>query len=77
MSTKDFDFPATLEAIVRQVCKEQGLSRRRLDEVRLLVETATENWPVCCRGSCEPCVDECKAAALVVLDRWTRRAPAK
>ena len=38
MSTKDFDFPAALEALVQQVCKEQGLPRRRLDEIRQLVE---------------------------------------
>jgi hypothetical protein len=70
MSTRDFDFPATLEALVQQVCKEQGLSRRRLDEIRQLVESDPENWPVCCRGSCEPCVDESIAAARIVLERW-------
>jgi hypothetical protein len=73
VSTKDFDFPSTLEALIQQVCKERGMPRRRLDEIRQLVESDPDNWPVCCRGSCDPCVDECTAAARVVLERWAAR----
>lgn len=73
VSTKDFSFPGALEALVQQVCREQGLPRRRLDEIRQLVETDPENWPVCCRGSCEPCVDESIVVARIVLERWNAR----
>jgi hypothetical protein len=77
LSTKDFGLPAALEALVQQVCKEQGLPRRRLDEIRQLVESEPSNWPACCKGSCEPCVDECKTAALIVLDRFARLSKPK
>jgi hypothetical protein len=73
MSTRDFDLPGALEAIVREVCEAQGLPRRRLDEIRQLVEADPENWPVCCRGSCEPCVEESIVAARIVLERWSAR----
>lgn len=70
MSASDFDLPPALEALLQQVCSEQGLASRRHDEIRQLVQSTVESWAVCCGGSCEPCVEASKATARLVLARW-------
>jgi hypothetical protein len=77
MGARDFELPAELEAVVREVCDEQDLPERRRDEIRSLVEGPVADWPACCGGSCEPCVETSKQLAREVLSRWTlrRRSP--
>ena len=70
MGDARFDLPDELEALLQQVCKEEGVPARRLDELRLLVSSEPSSWPLCCGGSCTPCVDDQKAIAREVLARW-------
>ncbi len=69
MSAEDFDLPAELETLLQGVCAEQAVPRRRHDEIRALLESRPSAWPLCCRGSCEPCVEESKRLAAEVLAR--------
>ena len=66
--------PADVEALLQAVCAEQGVAARRHDELRMLLTTPPENWPVCCRGTCELCVDEQTSVARMVLARVHRDA---
>jgi hypothetical protein len=70
MSAHDFDLPPALEALLQQVCAEEGVPARRLDEIRELVGTPPGTWPACCGSSCQPCVEDQKSVARLVLARW-------
>jgi hypothetical protein len=64
-----FELAAELEQLLQDVCNEQGVPERRHDELRMLLQQPSSEWPACCRGSCEPCVDEQTAIAREVLRR--------
>lgn len=69
MSAVHFELPEALEAILQAVCAEQGVPARRHDEIRMLLRQPSSAWPPCCRGSCQPCVDEQTSIAREVLRR--------
>ena len=70
MSAADFDLPAALETLLAQVCNERGVPERHKDELRLLLCTPPEDWPVCCKASCHPCVDDQMRVAREILKRF-------
>lgn len=70
MGAAHFELPAELEALLQQVCSEEAVPARRQDELRLLLTGDPGDWPVCCGGSCSPCVEDVKAIAREVLARW-------
>lgn len=74
MSASDFDLPPALEALVLAECAVQGLPARSHDEIRALVSSPESSWPVCCRGSCNPCIDEHTSVARAILARWRARS---
>jgi hypothetical protein len=69
--------PAELEALLRAVCSELAVPPRRYDEIRMLVTSDPGSWPVCCKGSCSPCIDESTSVARLILARWAARAAAR
>jgi len=73
MSADDYDVPADLEALLQEVCREQGVPPRQHDELRSLVTTPQSSWPACCGGSCSPCVEDPKSIAREILARWSKR----
>lgn len=72
MAAKDFDLPAELETLLQQVCTERAVPRRRHDELRNLLREPQTNWPACCKGQCDPCVDDQVRIACEVLRRTGR-----
>jgi len=70
MSGAELALPPALEALLQAVCAEQGVPPRWHDALRGLLLGPREEWPVCCKGSCAPCIDEQTAVAREVLARW-------
>ena len=73
MSAEDFELPPSLEALLQEVCAEQGVPRRRHDELRLLLHQPQSSWPRCCGAACEPCVEDQAAIAREILARHAAR----
>jgi hypothetical protein len=72
MSADDFDLPPRLERCLQQVCSERSVPKRRHDELRALLLQAEESWPACCRGKCEPCIDDQADIAREIRERAER-----
>jgi hypothetical protein len=70
MAASDFDLAPDLDALVVEVCRAHGLPPREEDAIRSLVASPPATWPICCRGSCRPCIDDQKHVAHEVLRRW-------
>lgn len=73
MGARDFDLPEPLEALLLAECEARGVAVRAHDEIRMLVGSPEESWPACCRGSCQPCVDEHKQVARAILASWRQQ----
>jgi hypothetical protein len=72
VAAEDYALPGELEQLLRALCAERGLPERQHDAIRQLLSSAPSEWPVCCRGSCSPCVDEQKSVAREILLRARR-----
>jgi hypothetical protein len=75
VGARDFDLPEPLEALLVAECEARGVAERSRDELRMLLSSPPESWPTCCRGSCQPCVDEQTSVARAILARWRARQP--
>lgn len=69
MAAEDFDLPVELEQLLQQVCRERAVPRRRHDELRALLRQPQTSWPECCKGQCDPCVDDQARIAREILAR--------
>ena len=56
-----------IRALVERVCAEMGLDDFVANTVEQWVEQPPAMWASCCLGSCDPCNDVVRAAALRVL----------
>jgi hypothetical protein len=59
------------------ICKERGIATREHDALRALLQSAPEQWPVCCRGECHPCVDEQVRIVRDILTRFAQTQSAE
>ena len=71
MGASDFDLPPGLEALVREVCRAQGVASREQDAIRTLVSSPPDTWVACCGAACRPCVEDQKSVAREILERWS------
>ncbi len=75
MAAKDFSLPAALEALLQEVCAQHGVPERQHDELRSMLLRFPGSWAACCKGKCDPCVDDQARIAHEVLARWAPRRP--
>jgi hypothetical protein len=74
MSAGHFSLPPALEVLLDEACERRRIPDRRRDEIRALLLQPSHAWPSCCRGSCDPCVDEQTQVAREILAHWSLRS---